>query len=224
MTENQPPIIARFYDELAETDNYTDYYKTVPFYSKATKFLEQAFNGGLRPFARVLDVGCGPGHLTAGLLGSVDVVGIDLSPEMVGKAMSTRSTGHYFIHDFHIPLPKTEGQFDIVFASGAFDLCNDIYKALSALTTSLSENGLFYFTVLEYRPGTRNNGDRQKNARPERPDPIWLNFFSFQEISAGLAQAWLVPVSYQYAEGWKSRTLGVSFDYGYWVAVKTPAQ
>lgn len=222
MADNLPPVLAVFYDELAATDNYTDYYKTVPFYTTATEFLAQVFNGGSRPYARLLDVGCGPGHLTSGLPGYVDVVGIDLSPEMLDKARAARPTGRYFEHDFHHPLLKSEGPFDIIFASGAFDLCNDIGKTLSALAPSLNEKGVFYFTVLEHRPGTPNNGDRQRNARPERPDPIWLNFFTFQEVSAALANAGLTPLAYQYAEGWKSRTLGVSFDYGYWVAVKKP--
>ncbi len=222
MTENQPSVIRGFYDEQAK-DDFAEHYKTVPFYFKAMDFLKQAINDGLRPFARLLDVGCGPGHLTAGLPGSVQVVGIDLAEKMLEKASVARPIGRYFVHDFHDRLPESEGQFDIIFASGAFDLCNDIGKALSALSGSLQANGLFYFTVLEHRPGTPNNGDREINGRPKRPEPILLHFFSFQEVSAALAQAGLAPLSYQYAEGWKSRTLSISFDYGYWVAVKKPA-
>lgn len=171
---------------------------------------------------RVLDVGCGPGHLTSGLPESVNVVGIDLSPEMIEQAKATRPTGRYFVYDFHGSLPESEGQFDIIFASGAFDLCNDLGKTLSALSVSLKENGLFYFTILEHRPGTPHNGDRERRVRPAVD--LWLHFFSFQEVSAALAHAGFVPVSYQYTDGWKSRTLGVSFDYGYWVAVKKPAE
>lgn len=218
-TENQLSVVAGFYDGLAADDNFTEYYKTVPFYSKATEFLTHVIKGGMR----ILDVGCGPGHLTAGLPGSVQVVGIDLSKKMLEKAHDARPTGRYLVHDFHSPLPEGEEPFDIIFANGAFDLCNDIGKALSALSVSLKENGLFYFTILEHRSGTPHNGDQEINGRPDRPDPIWLHFFSFQKVSAALAQAGLVPLSYQYAEGWKSRTLGVSFDYGYWVAVKKPA-
>lgn len=219
MTENQPPIIARFYDERAN-DDFVDRYKTVPFYFKAREFLEQAFKGGLRPFDRLLDVGCGPGHLTADLPGSVQVVGIDLSPEMLKKAEAARPTGCYFEHDFHRPLPEGEAPFDIIFASGAFDLCNDLGMAFLSLAASLKEQGLFYFTIPEYRPGTSNNDEREKSARPERPEPIWLHFFSFQEVAEALGQAGLAPVSYQYADGYRSNTLGLSFDYGYWVAVK----
>lgn len=104
MTDNQLPILADFYNGQAGDDNFTKYYKTAPFYSKATKFLTQVINGGIRVFDRVLDVGCGPGHLTAGLPGSVEVVGIDISPEMIKKAKHARPIGRYLVHDFHSPL------------------------------------------------------------------------------------------------------------------------
>ena len=206
MTPNSTEAVASLY-KVFDFPRYQ-------YHVKAEAFLTEISRDGMR----VLDVGCGPGQLTSGLPGSVDVVGIDISPEMVDKARDTRPTGRYFVHDFHNSLPESEGLFDLVFAGGAFDLCNDIGKTLSALSGSLKENGLFYFTALEHRPGTSNNGERERRARPNLD--VWLHFFTFQEVVAALGQAGLAPVSYQYAEGWKSRTLGSVFDYGYWVVTK----
>nr|VFK42327.1 MAG: Methyltransferase domain-containing protein [Candidatus Kentron sp. SD]VFK48218.1 MAG: Methyltransferase domain-containing protein [Candidatus Kentron sp. SD]VFK79817.1 MAG: Methyltransferase domain-containing protein [Candidatus Kentron sp. SD] len=218
MTPNPSSILADFYDIQAKTDNYIDYYKTVPFYSKGKEFLARAIRDGV--WTRVLDVACGSGHLASDLPETVDLVGIDISPEMIGKARALCPIGRYFVHDFHIPLPESEERFDIVFASGAFDLCNDIVGALSALNRSLKDDGLFYFTVLERRENTPYNRDREINARPDHPDPIRLHFFSFQEVSEALAQIGLVPLSYRYAAGWKSRILRANFDYGYWIATR----
>lgn len=220
MTDNLNAVLREFYDELSDKDQYGDYYKTVPFYFKAREFLDQTFNGGFRPYSRLLDVGCGPGHLTSGLPGYVDVVGIDLSPEMLDKARAARPTGRYFEHDFHNPLTEGVAPFDVIFASGALDLANDIGTALAALAASLKDQGLFYFTIPEHRPGTPNNGKKEISARPERQEPVWLHFFPFQEVAESLGKAGLEPVSYQYSAGYRSRTLGIGFDYGYWVAVK----
>jgi SAM-dependent methyltransferase len=150
----------------------------------------------------------------------VQVVGIDLSEQMLKLARAARPKGDYFTHDFHYPLPSDKGPFDIIFASSAFDLCNDLGEVLSAMAAALNEQGLFCFTIAEHRLVTPNNSEYERSARPGRSEPIWLHFFSFQEVSAALAQAGLYPVSYQYAEGYRSRSLNSSFDYGYWIAVK----
>ncbi|BCJ54317.1 hypothetical protein Asp14428_57920 [Actinoplanes sp. NBRC 14428] len=51
----------------------------------------------IRP-GTVLDVGCGPGHLTAYLRSlNVDAIGIDLVPEFIAHAKATHPTGTYHI-------------------------------------------------------------------------------------------------------------------------------
>jgi SAM-dependent methyltransferase len=48
----------------------------------------------------VLDVGCGPGHVTAHLCGlGLDVTGLDLSPGMVEQARRTYPRGRYAVGD-----------------------------------------------------------------------------------------------------------------------------
>jgi SAM-dependent methyltransferase len=57
--------------------------------------------------AAVLDVGCGPGHLTEHLrLHDVDATGIDLVPEFIDHARATFPDGKYAIgsmHELHVP-------------------------------------------------------------------------------------------------------------------------
>ncbi|WP_116190848.1 methyltransferase domain-containing protein [Paenibacillus taihuensis] len=60
-------------------------------------FLEENVHAG----QRVLDIGCGPGHLTNALPLEVEVVGIDLSNSMIDMAQQKRPSGQYFVHDFH---------------------------------------------------------------------------------------------------------------------------
>ena len=60
----------------------------------------------IRPGA-VLDVGCGPGHLTAHLRSlGVDATGIDLVPELIAHARATDPNGRYEVGSVHeLPVP-----------------------------------------------------------------------------------------------------------------------
>ena len=55
----------------------------------------------------MLDVGCGPGHLTAHLRSlDVDAAGIDLVPELIGHARATDPDGRYVLGSMHrLPVP-----------------------------------------------------------------------------------------------------------------------
>lgn len=206
--------VASFYDAMAE--DYVVAFATQPFQFRAKDFLEKTVEGSVS----VLDVGCGPGHLTGNLPDSVRVVGTDISAQMIGKAKAKRPSGQYFVHDYLTPLPSSLGDFDVILASGCFDLCDDVNKALRLIGKSLKKGGLFYFTILERRWGVPHQAAERINARPDRPNPISLWLWTFQEVAAALGDAYLSPVRYDYAPGGKSRTLNVEFFYGFWVVTK----
>lgn len=62
----------------------------------------------IRPGA-VLDVGCGPGHLTAHLRSlDVDATGIDLVPEFIDHARAAHPDGRFELGSMHqLPLPDS---------------------------------------------------------------------------------------------------------------------
>ena len=82
---------------------------------------------------RVLDLGCGDGHLIALLLAHCDKatgVGLDVSPTMLTEA-ERRFAGdpriRLVMHDLESPLPDL-GQFDVIASSFAIHHCSDDRK------------------------------------------------------------------------------------------------
>lgn len=196
-----------WFTKEAESANFEEHFAQQPFQTPVLEFMSRTIRDGMR----ALDVGCGTGHLTSGLSASIEVVGVDITPKMVEKAKEARPSAVYFVHDFHEPLPEEAGHFDVVIANGCFDFCHDIEKALCAMRLALKKSGLFYFTVLERRAGMTYHEERKKRAS------VMMNLWTFQEVSHALGLAGLFPVYYQHGPGWKSRSLGADFYYGYWV-------
>lgn len=79
----------------------------------------------VRPGLRVLDLGCGTGELTrrlADALPESDVLGIDSSGEMLGKAEAFARPGLRFEQR---SIEETEGKFDLVFSNAAIQWVDD---------------------------------------------------------------------------------------------------
>lgn len=98
----------------------------------------------LKPTDRILDVGCGPGTITAGFSASVphgEVVGVDISDEVLAQAraaageLATDSAGRlsFVSADLLQGLPFEDGAFDVVYASQLFPHLQPQDVALKAL-------------------------------------------------------------------------------------------
>src|SRR5690349_17272900 len=87
--------VARVYGEIASA--YEVLYPALHRYGdRVERFLADV----LKPELRVLDMGCGPALHTRGLDASVDVVGLDLAPEMLELAKRSRPSGTWRVHSY----------------------------------------------------------------------------------------------------------------------------
>lgn len=215
--DQQAQGVTRIYDRLAP--GYLELFEGVQRYrSVVERFLEQVTSERGRRL-RVLDVGCGPGHLTATLPESIDVVGLDLSPEMVELARRARPAGHYEVHDYHDPIPVGLGCFDAVLAVGTLDFCRDLAVVFRHLSSVLREGGLLLASVVDRREGDALQCVGRLPISPVSFPGVDMFLYSESEVGAALQAAGLVqqcPVEFG---GYESRAYNKrEVRYGLWQA------
>jgi SAM-dependent methyltransferase len=178
---------------------------------RVERFLEEA----VKPGCRVLDVGCGPGLHTRGLDASVDVVGIDLSSEMLELARLARPRGAWHLHSYHQPFPPEWGRFHVALAIGCLDFCEDLPRVLGHLSEALEPGARLLFTVLERRPGHEGHEAPTREVQTAGPS-VALHFYSFEETAHAVTQAGLLPRAYTHAPGWIHLTEQRPMWFGWW--------
>jgi len=105
--------------------------------------------GPIRPGEAVLDMGCGAGFdafVAAQLVGPRGrVVGIDMSPEMIGVAEAGRAEGGSPQVEFRVAqaeaLPFSDASFDVALSNGVLNLIPDKAAALREIFRVLHPGG-----------------------------------------------------------------------------------
>jgi trans-aconitate methyltransferase len=91
---------------------------------------------------RVLDLGCGTGHLTAEIAASgADVIGIDRSPEMISEARVRFSGLKFEVADAR--QMRFEGQFDAIFSNAVLHWIVEPELVVRAVARALVPGGRF---------------------------------------------------------------------------------
>jgi len=95
-----------------------------------------------QPGERILDVGCGTGHLTAEINGrGAEVVGIDSSPDMLGQARQNYPALTFALADA-ITFRSPE-KFDAVFSNAVLHWVKDAEGAVRSFAEALRSGGRF---------------------------------------------------------------------------------
>jgi len=112
--EQTPQQIIDYYDTFYAGEGFTYY---PPDFTRRV-LASICARAGVRPGARVLDVGCATGYYSA-IFASLgyDVVGIDISETGIRKAREMYPDIRFEVQDA-TALPYGEGMFDLVFALG----------------------------------------------------------------------------------------------------------
>lgn len=177
--------------------------------------VERFLADAVRPGCRVLDVGCGPGLHTRGLEPSVDVVGADLSSEMLELARRARPRAAWHLHNYHQPFPAEWGRFHVALTIGCLDFCEDLPRVLGNLAAALEPGARLLFTVLERRPGHEGHEAPTREVQTAGP-AVALHLYSFEETARAVTQAGLLPRAYTHAPGWVHLSEQRTMWFGWW--------
>lgn len=200
-----------YYDEFAP--EYLAHWKDIQGYRAPVRaFLRDA----VPDRARVLDAGCGPGHLTQDLPASVDVVGFDIAESMLDLARRRRPHGAYHVHDYHLPIPRAWGRFDAALALGTLEFCDDLPLVLGHLAAALRPGGRLFASVVERRPGVRLHERASRPLSGADLPGVRMYLYTFGEQAAAIEQAGLVPLRYEHHAGWRHTEYEVDVRYALW--------
>lgn len=167
--------LARGYDELGDSKPANAYHER-----PATVSLLPSHDGD-----RILDAGCGAGHLTRLLVdGGADVVGVDASPEMLGYARGRSADADFARVDLGSVLPFAADTFDGVASSLAFHYVREWGPLFEELRRVVAPGGWVVFSVQHpHADFVEYDGSEDYHAT-ERVSATWESFGEAVEVPA----------------------------------------
>jgi SAM-dependent methyltransferase len=176
------PEIQQAYDRLASG------YDREGDRKPANAYLERPATLSLVPDvtdARVLDAGCGAGHLARELVDrGAAVVGLDASREMLAYARDRVPEGDWLRADLGSGLPFGADTFDGVVSSLAFHYVREWDGLFRNLRRVLKPGGWVVFSVQHPHADFEEYDDAENYHERERVSAVWTSFDEPVEVPA----------------------------------------
>lgn len=146
------------YKETFDTWNkvaslYQDKFMDLHLYNKTYDFICDSL---VKPGAKILDIGCGPGNITKYLLSKradFDIFGIDIAPNMIELAKGNNPEAKFAIMDSR-NIHELRTKYDGIVCGFCLPYLSptDMARLISDSRCLLNENGLIYLSFVEGDP------------------------------------------------------------------------
>ncbi|MFC4437714.1 MULTISPECIES: class I SAM-dependent methyltransferase [Natrialbaceae] len=180
--ESAEPIAREAYDRLAA--GYDREGETKP----ANAYLERPATLSLVPDVagdRILDAGCGAGHLTAELADrGASVVGVDVSEAMLAYARDRQPSASFVRADLGTGLPFADREFDGIASSLAFHYLREWEPLFRKLRRILRPRGWLVFSVQHPHADFVEYDDARNYHERERVSATWESFGTTVDVPA----------------------------------------
>lgn len=167
----KPKPIMTNYEETQQTWNkvaslYQEKFMDLDLYNETYDLICTSI---IKPDAKILEIGCGPGNITKYLLGKrpdFDVFGIDVAPNMVVLAKNNNPTATFSVMDCR-QIDELKTKYDGIVCGFCLPYLSpaDCAKFINDCYHLLEENGLIYISFVEGEPSesgfkVASTGDR----------------------------------------------------------------
>ena len=144
-----PEFVRSLFDDYAET--FDKHLIEKLGYRGPELVLEAAKAAGVKHADHAIDLGCGTG-LCGKLLRPMTtrLVGVDLSPRMIGQAREREVYDELFVDELTAFLSVRFGQFDLAVAADVLIYLGDLKPVLTAAARALKPGGVISFTLEKF--------------------------------------------------------------------------
>ncbi|MFN0076450.1 MAG: class I SAM-dependent methyltransferase [Prosthecobacter sp.] len=153
LEENSKELYDTFYGDHQALEEYYQGYR-IEFYSQVSRCVRE--NGVVLDGKRLLDVGCGTGHLLSELKSWSNpkcMDGCDFSDAAMQYSKAKFPGCHFFVQDITQPIP---GQYDVVCCTEVIEHIERPFIALQNLMRVVAPGGCLIVTVPNGRKDTSN--------------------------------------------------------------------
>ncbi|WP_242927799.1 class I SAM-dependent methyltransferase [Pontibacter vulgaris] len=139
-TETWDKLASAYQDRFMDLDLYNDTYDTF------CQLIE-------KPYAKIFEIGCGPGNITRYLLSKrpdFKIEGIDVAPNMVQLAQANNPTASFKVMDCR-EIDTLTDKFDAIICGFCMPYLSkaECVKLISDCSNLLDSNGILYFSAIE---------------------------------------------------------------------------
>jgi len=185
--------VAARYDDVVEVSKY-----------RGPVWLAEQLDASMHA-SNVIDLGCATGTLGVELrkfFPGSEMTGVDISPQMIEKAIHRGVYDQTYVHDLDTELDFQDDSFDLVTALGFMEFLIDPVKTLSEINRILKPGAVALISFQEFWPDKPDLAPRTTRSN----DEVFHHAYSYDEVISMMSVSGLILESAESETGYTSRS------------------